>query len=200
LLVAVEITALCLAIGVAAGALAGYLGGWVDTVIMRVADVVLAVPGLVLILALIAVLGPGLTGIYIGLTMTGWAIYARFTRAEMLVVREMDFSSAAITLGYSRRRTVLRHALPNAIGPAVVYSSMDMIMTIGALAALSYLGLGVQPPTPELGAIIAGGEQYFLSGWWISTLPGLVLVVLGVGFALIGDGLAQALGKDVLWT
>jgi peptide/nickel transport system permease protein len=198
--VAAEVTALSVLIGVAAGALAGYVGGWVENVIMRLADVVLAVPFLVLVLALVAALGSGLTGVYVAVPVTGWAIYARLTRGEMLVIREMDFISAAITLGYSRRRILIRHALPNVSRPAVVYSSMDMILNIGTVAALSFLGLGVQPPTPELGAIIAQGEPYFFTAWWITTLAGLVLVVVGLGFALIGDALAEALGEDVAWT
>jgi peptide/nickel transport system permease protein len=198
--VAVEVTALSILVGVTAGAVAGHLGGWVENLTMRLADVVLAIPFLVLVLALVAVLGSGLKGVYVAVPVTGWAVYARFTRGEMLTIREMDFVNAATTLGYSRRRILFRHALPNAIRPAVVYGSMDMILNIGTVAALSFLGLGVAPPTPELGGIIAEGQDYIFTAWWITTLPGLVLVFVGLGFALLGDGLAEALGKDVAWT
>jgi peptide/nickel transport system permease protein len=197
--VAVTITAISVGIGVTFGALAGFLGGIADTVVMRLADVVLAFPFLVLVIAIIAAFGPGLVGVYVGIPTVGWAVYARLTRAEMLGVRERDFVNAARTLGYPPSRILLRHALPNVLRPALVYSMIDVVLNIVALASLSYLGLGVQPPTPELGAIIAGGQQYLLSAWWISTLPGLLLVVIGVGFSFVGDGLAELLGRDVSW-
>ena len=195
--VAVEVTAASVLIGVALGTLAGYSGGIADTVIMRMADIVLAFPFLVLVIAVIAAFGPGLTGVYIAVPLAGWALYARFTRAELLSIRERDFVNAARTLGLSRRRIILRHALPNAIQPAIVYSAIDVVFNIVLLASLSYLGLGVQPPTPELGSIISEGQQYILSAWWISALPGAVLVVVGTGFSLLGDGLAAKFGQSV---
>ncbi len=197
--VAIEVTAISVVIGIALGSLAGFFGGIVDTLIMRLADVVLAFPFLVLVIAIIAAVGPGLTGVYIGVPAAGWALYARFTRAEMLSIRERDYVNAAQTLGYSKRRTLLRHALPNVVQPAIVYSTIDVVMNIVFLATLSYLGLGVQPPTAELGSIISDGQQYVLSAWWISVLPGAVLVVVGLGFSLLGDGLAARLGHDVSW-
>jgi peptide/nickel transport system permease protein len=197
--VAVTLTVISVGIGVVLGSLAGFLGGVVDTVVMRLADVVLAFPFLVLVIAIIAAFGPGLTGVYVGVPTVGWAIYARLTRAEMLGIRERDFISAARTLGYPPTRILVRHALPNVLQPALVYAMIDVVLNIVALASLSYLGLGVQPPTPELGAIIAGGQQYLLTAWWISTLPGVILVVIGVGFSLTGDGLAELLGEDISW-
>jgi peptide/nickel transport system permease protein len=197
--VSVEVTGLSLLIGVAAGAVAGFFGGVVDTLIMRLADVVIAFPFMVLVIAIIAVFGPGLTGIYIGVPAAGWALYARFTRGEMLAIRERDFVNAAHTLGFGRRRILLRHALPNAVQPAIVYSTIDVVLNIVLLASLSYLGLGVQPPTADLGSMISDGQQYVLSAWWFVLCPGLVLVLAGVGFSLIGDGLAARLGQNVRW-
>ena len=197
--VAVQVTALSVLTGTCLGALAGFAGGIVDTVIMRCADVVLAFPFMVLVIAIIAVFGPGLTGVYIGMPLAGWALYARLTRAEMLAVRERDFVDAARTLGYPRHRIFLRHALPNVIQPSVVYSTVDVVFNIIVLASLSYLGLGVQPPTAELGSIINDGQQYVLSAWWIAVLPGALLVCVGIGFSLLGDALSARLGQNVAW-
>lgn len=197
--VAVEVTALSVGIGIALGAVAGFFGGIVDIVIMRLADVVIAFPFMVLVIGIIAIFGPGLTGIYVGVPAAGWALYARFSRGEMLRVRESDFIKAAYTLGFHRRRILLRHALPNVVQPAIVYSTIDVVLNIVLLASLSYLGLGVQPPTAELGSMISDGQQYILSAWWMVLCPGAVLVVIGVGFSLVGDGLAARLGQNVSW-
>lgn len=197
--VSIEVTGLSVMIGISLGALAGFLGGFVDTLVMRLADVVLAFPFMVLVIAIIAAVGPGLTGVYIGIPAAGWAMYARFTRAEMLSIRERDFVNAARTLGYSNRRILFRHALPNVVQPGIVYSTIDVVMNIVFLATLSYLGLGVQPPAAELGSIISDGQQYVLSAWWISVLPGALLALVGIGFSLLGDGLVARLGQDVAW-
>ena len=197
--VAVEVTALSVVIGIAAGSIAGFFGGVVDIVIMRLADVVIAFPFMILVIAIIAIFGPGLTGIYVGVPAAGWALYARFCRGEMLSIRERDFVKAAHTLGFRRSRILLRHALPNVVQPAIVYSTIDVVLNIVLLASLSYLGLGVQPPAAELGSMISDGQQYVLSAWWIVLCPGLVLVVVGVGFSLVGDGLAARLGQNVSW-
>ncbi len=178
-------------IGVLLGTIAGYLGGWPERLIMRLTDLVIAFPFIVLVIAIVAVIGPGIEGVAIGLIAAGWAFYARFSRAEMLSLRERECIQAAQTLGFSRRRVVLRHALPNIIRPSLTYSASDLVLNILYIASLSYLGLGAQPPTPEWGAIISGGQQYLLTAWWISTLPGLVVVVVGVALVLIGDGLAD---------
>lgn len=179
--------------GMVIGLVAGLYGGWVEALLMRVMDVLLAFPFLVLILAFVAIFGAGTTGIYVGLTVGGLPIFARLTRGEMLVLREQQFIMAARTLGYSNRRIVFRHALPHVIRPNMVYTPSNMLGNVLAVAALSYLGLGVQPPTPEWGAIIASGQSYLLSAWWISTLPGLFVVVVGLGLALMSEGLAERL-------
>jgi peptide/nickel transport system permease protein len=195
--VAVLVTAISVVIGVVMGCIAGFFGGKIDVVIMRMADVVLAFPFLVLILAIVTVFGAGLSGVYIGVPLTGWALYARLTRAEMLVVREKEYVLAAQTLGFGQRRTLLRHAAPNVWRPALVFSTADVVFNIMLLATLSYLGVGAQPPTPEWGAIIAEGQSYLLTAWWISTLAGLVVVLVGVGFSLVGDAMADILGEEV---
>jgi peptide/nickel transport system permease protein len=195
LLLGIVATYVPLVIGMALGAIAGYYRGWRETVIMRVTDVTIALPFIVLILAIVAIVGPGLTGVYIGEIAVSWALYARLTRAEMLVLREQQFIVAAEALGYSTPRIIFKHALPHLIRPNLVFSMADIVLNILVLASLSFLGVGVQPPTPELGAMIAEGGQYLLSAWWIATLPGLVLVVLGSGFSLLGDALADRFGR-----
>jgi peptide/nickel transport system permease protein len=182
-----------LLIGLGLGGVAGYIGGWPGATIMRVIDFVQAFPAMVLLLVIIAIEGPGMTGIYVGLIITGIPTYVRLTRAEMLVVREQQFVLAAQTLGFSRRRVILRHALPHVLRPSFVYSISDVLNNILALAALSYLGVGVQPPTPEWGALIADGQTYLLTSWWITTLPGVFVVVVGLGFSLTGEALAERL-------
>jgi peptide/nickel transport system permease protein len=193
--VAITLTALSLSIGLIFGVVSGFAGGAVDAVVMRLADVALAFPFLVLVIAVTAVFGPGLTGIYVGVPLVGWALYARLTRAEVLSVRERTYIAAARSLGYSRLRILMRHVLPNVWRPAFVYSASDLVANILALGALSYLGLGVQPPTPEWGAIIQSGQAYIFTAWWITALPGLVVVVAGLGFSLIGDAVGERLGS-----
>lgn len=187
-------------IGLLLGSLAGYLGGWLDAVIMRVVDVMLAFPFMIFVMAFVAVFGQGLFGIYVGLTLFGWAFFARVTRAEMLVVREQPYVLAAQAAGVRTSRILLVHAVPNVLRPNYVVAMATIVWNILTLASLSYLGLGVQPPTPEWGAIVASGQTIMFSSWWVSTLPGLVIVAVGVGFSLIGDALADMFGYDVRLT
>jgi peptide/nickel transport system permease protein len=193
---AVVTTIVPFALGALVGAFAGYRGGWVDTLVNRIVDTVVAFPFIVLILAVVAIAGPGLTGAYIGVFAVGWALYARLTRGEMLVEREREYILAARTLGYSTPRIVFRHALPNVLRASVVFAMADIVLNILLLTALSYLGLGVSPPTPEWGALVAEGQDVLLTAWWVATLPGLVIVLIGIGFSLIGDGIADRFGRD----
>jgi len=181
-------------IGMLVGAWAGYHAGVRDSFVMRLADLTIAMPFIVLVLAIVAIVGPGLKGAVIGIMIVSWALYARLTRTEMMTLRQQNFIAAAQGLGYSTRRIIFRHSLPNLLRPNLVFSMADIVLNILVLAGLSFLGVGVQPPTPELGAIIAGGQPYQLNAWWITTLPGLALVVLGVGFSLVGDALADRFG------
>jgi peptide/nickel transport system permease protein len=182
--------------GMVVGAIAGYFSGWTDTLLMRLVDVVIAFPFLVLVIAVLAIIGPGLKGLYIAVLAVGWSIYARLTRGEMLVLREQQFMLASEALGFTRRRIILRHALPNLLRPNLIFSMADFVLNILLAASLSFLGLGVQPPTPEWGAMVADGQNYLLNAWWITTMPGLVIVLVGVGLSLIGDGLAEHMGES----
>ena len=200
LIFAVVTTIIPFFLGALVGAFAGYSGGWLDTVVNRMVDIVVAFPFIVLILAIIAITGPGLKGAYIGVFVVGWALYARLTRGEMLVEREKEYVLAAQTLGYSTWRIVFRHALPNVLRASIVFSMADIVLNILLLSALSYLGLGAAPPSPEWGALVAEGKDVILTAWWVSTLPGLVIVLVGIGFSLIGDGIADRMGKDFTLT
>lgn len=191
LLVVVFVTYVALPVGVLAGAVAGYFGGWLDAVISRVTDVMVAFPFIVLVIAIVAIVGPGIKGVLIGVPIAGWALYARLARAEMLVMREQPFMLATTALGYTRRRAIFRHAIPNLIRSSLIYSTVDLVVNMLLLAGLSYLGLGMQPPNAELGTVIAQGQSTLLNAWWVATLPGLVLVAFGVGVGLIGDGLSD---------
>jgi peptide/nickel transport system permease protein len=185
-----------LLVGMALGAIAGYVGGWFDALLMRVVDAVIAFPFLVLVIAIVAISGAGLRGVYIGVPLVGWALYARLTRGEMLVLREQDFMLAATALGYSTPRILLRHALPSLLRSNIVFSAADLVLNLLLLASLSYLGLGAQPPTAELGVMVADGQSVLLEAWWVATLPGLTIVLLGVSFSMVGDGLADRLGQQ----
>ena len=181
--------------GIVLGSLAGYFGGLFDGVLMRILDVTVAFPFLVLIIVIVAILGPGMQNIYIAIFLAAWTMYARLARSEMLVERGKDYVLAARTLGYGSGRIVFRHALPNIVNSSIVFSMSDFVLNILLVSGLSFLGLGVAPPIPEWGAMIAEGRDFIFEAWWISTLPGLAIVVTGTGLSLIGDGLAQRLGE-----
>ena len=191
LLLVLLVTYVPLPFAVLAGALAGYFGGKVDMVISRLADVTISFPFIILVIAVVTIVGPGVEGFLIGVPIAAWALYARLARAEMLVVREQPYMMATTALGYTKTRAILKHGLPNVARPCLVYSTIDLVGNLILLAGLSYLGFGVQPPTAELGSIIADGQGYLLTAWWIATLPGLVLVLFGVGVGLIGEGLSD---------
>lgn len=183
-------------IGVALGCLAGYLGGLVDTLIMRTVDTFTAFPFLILVIGIIAILGPGLTSMYIALTLAGWSAYARIVRGEILVVKKSEYVAAARALGYSNLRIMFRHVMPNVVIPAIVFAMSDIVLVILSTTSLSFLGLGVQPPTPEWGSMIAEGRGFIISAWWLVTLPGLAIVVVGIALSLLGDGLADLLRTE----
>jgi peptide/nickel transport system permease protein len=191
LAIVVGVTYVPLPIGVLIGAMAGYFGGAVDAVVSRIVDTMIAFPFIVLVIAVIAIVGPGVKGVLIGVPIVAWALYARLARSEMLVMREQPFMLATTALGYTRRRTILRHAVPNLMRSCLIYSTLDMVVNLLLLASLAYLGLGAQPPNAELGSIIADGQSTLLTAWWVATLPGLVVVLFGVGAGLLGDGLSD---------
>ena len=173
------------------GVMTGYLGGQVDTVFMRLVDILMAFPFLILVIAIMSILGPGLKNLYIAVGVVNWIPYARIVRGQTMATRHLEYIEAATTIGCTSGRIMFRHILPNVIGPALVYVFTGMVLAIMTGATLSFLGLGPQPPTPEWGAMIAEGRQFLLQAWWMPTLPGLALLVVGVAFSLIGDGLAE---------
>ncbi len=181
-------------LGTLVGAVAGYLRGWTDTLLMRFVDMVLAFPRLVLLIAVIAVLeSPSIWVIMTVLGLTLWPSTARIVRGEVLALREREFVEAARALGYSTPRILFRHVLPNALTPVIVAATLGIGNTIVLEAGLSFLGIGVQPPTPSWGNMVAGGRTALPEAWWLSTFPGLAIVVTVLAFNLLGDGLRDAL-------
>lgn len=179
--------------GIFVGALVGYAGGIADTLFGRIVDAVITFPFLVLVIAIVSVLGPGLVNMYIALAVVGWVFYARIIAAEVKVQKRLDYADAGRAMGYTPLRIIFRHLLPNAITPAIVYLVTDMSLAILLGSSLGYLGLGAQPPTAEWGVQIADGKNFMTTGWWISVFPGIAIVLTGLGFSLIGDGLAEVL-------
>ena len=186
--------------GLMIGAYAGYFGGALDTAVMRLTDTAMAFPFLVLIIFILAILGPGIQNIYIAVFLVAWTMYARLARAEMLVEKNKDYIVAAQVLGFGTNRIILKHAMPNIITSSIIFSMFDFVLNILLVSGLSFLGLGVQPPTPEWGAMVAEGRDFILNAWWISTLPGLVIVLTGFTLCLLGDGLSERFGKRNQYT
>ncbi|HXP22144.1 MAG TPA: ABC transporter permease [Streptosporangiaceae bacterium] len=193
LAIAFGATSVTLVFGTVVGLVAGYFGGWVDNLIMRIVDLFFAFPFLVLIIAIIAMLGPSIFNMFVAIWITSWVSYARIMRAQTVVAKKQQYVLAARALGYGRLRVMLRHILPNTASAVIIFSMVDAIGNIILAASLGFLGLGAQPPTPEWGTMISDGQSYILSSWWIATLPGLAIVFVGVAFSLIGDGLADVL-------
>ncbi|WP_018390794.1 ABC transporter permease [Ancylobacter sp. FA202] len=183
-----------LVIGTVIGAIAGFFGGLVDAVLMRLIDIILAFPFLVLMLSIIAILGPGLSSFYIAMALVGWVSYARLIRAQILVLKNADYAVAAVSLGFSRTRVLFRHLLPNSVAGSLVFCMSDSVLVLLSGAAISYLGLGVQPPTAEWGIMVAEGQAFLSQAWWITLFPGLSIVLLAFGFSMIGDALGEAMG------
>lgn len=181
-------------IGTVIGAIAGFFGGLVDAALMRLIDIILAFPFLVLMLSIIAILGPGLVSFYIAMAMVGWVSYARLIRAQILVLKTSDYAMAGVSLGFSKMRILFRHLLPNAIAGSLVFSMSDAVLVLLSGAAISYLGLGVQPPTAEWGVMVAEGQAFVTQAWWITLFPGLSIVVLAFGFSMLGDALGELMG------
>jgi peptide/nickel transport system permease protein len=180
-------------VGTLVGLVSGYFGGRLDAVLMRILEVTISFPYFVLVIAIVAVLGPGLKSYFISLTLVNWVSYARLVRSQALVLRGADFVLAARTMGLGHGRIMLFHILPNAIVPSVVFVMTDAVLTIVLGSSLGFLGLGVQPPTPEWGAMIAEGQTYLTTAWWISVFPGVAVCTLAMGLSLTADGLARLL-------
>lgn len=182
--------------GTLIGLIAGYCGGAVDAVFMRILDVFTAFPFIVLVIAIVSILGPNISNLYMAIWMVGWREYARLVRSEVLVERNSEFVMAAQSLGFSHTRILFRHILPNVIDSAVVYGISDIMMCMLMGASMSFLGLGVQAPTPEWGAIISDGRPFMTYAWWIATFPGIALAATGVSLSLLGEGLTAVLRSE----
>ncbi|MEX0814478.1 MAG: ABC transporter permease [Dongiaceae bacterium] len=180
-------------VGLLVGTAAGYAGGLVDTVLMRITDIFLAFPRLILALAFVAALGPGIENAVIAIAITSWPPYARVARAETLTLRNSDFIAAVRLQGASPLRIVLRHVAPLCISSLIIRVTLDMAGIILTAAGLGFLGLGAQPPLPEWGAMVSSGRQYLLDQWWVATIPGAAIFVVSLGFNLLGDGLRDML-------
>ncbi len=192
-LIAVVVLLIACAAGIPLGVTAGYFGGVTDEVIMRVTDVFLAFPSLLLALAFVAVLPPSLTSLTIAIAITWWPWYARLIRGQAASVAGRPYVEACRALGIPRRRILLRHVLPNSVTPLIVQVSLDAGGVILTASALSFLGLGAQDPVPEWGLMVAEGENYFTTQWWLVTFPGLAILVTALAFTLLGDGLRDML-------
>ena len=176
--------------GTLAGCIIGYAGGGLDTVFRRLVDVLVTIPFLILVIAIIAVLGPGLLNMYIAVSAVNWIIYARLMRAEILTQKRRDYAAAGRVMGYGATRIIFRHLLPNAVSPIMVYWMTDMALAILLGSSLGYLGLGAQPPTSEWGVLIGDAKNFMTTAWWMSIFPGVAIVLAGTGFSLLGDGLS----------
>ena len=193
LLIGVAVVALELLIGASLGFIAGYFGGGLETVIMRGVDTVLAIPTLILAIAIAGAFGGGLWVMIIAIAVAGWGEFTRLVRAQVLSLKELTYVEAARAIGAGQARIIFNHIVPNSMGPVLVYTTLYMPTAILWSAALSFLGLGAQPPTPEWGAIIADGRAFISYAWWIATFPGLAIMVTTLGFNFVGDGLRDAL-------
>ena len=179
--------------GSLAGAVAGYYGGWVDTIVMRTVDVITAVPFLVLVIAVVSFLGPGEVNIFIAIGGVGWVTYSRLVRGEVLREKSLEYVAAARSLGFLRWRIIVRHILPNALAPAIIFLASDVVLVILTTASLGFLGLGIRPPSPEWGMMISEGREFLSGGWWVAAMPGFACMYTGLGFILLGDGIADLL-------
>ncbi len=193
LLAGIVVILLAVIIGCTLGAIAGFKGGWIGELIMRVTDVFLTIPELILAMAIAASLGPGLFNVMVAVSLAWWPGYCRLTRASILTLRETQFSEAAQSLGASGSRVLFRHLLPNALPTILVKASMDIGFAVLTTAGLGFIGLGTQPPTPDWGAMIADGRRFIRESWWFSTFPGLAILLTVVGFNLLGDGVRDVL-------
>ncbi len=187
------VSVIVMPIGLIIGTTAGLFGGWIDRILMRITDIFLAFPRLILALAFVAVLGPGLENAVLAIAMTSWSPYARLARAETLTVRTSEYIMAAEIQGASKFRILMSHVMPMCLSSTVVRLTLDMAGIILTAAGLGFLGLGAQPPLAEWGAMISTGRDFLLDQWWVPTIPGVAILVVSLGFNLLGDGLRDVL-------
>lgn len=180
-------------VGTVVGAIAGYAGGWTDEILMRICDLKLTIPGLILAMAVAAALGPGIVNMVIAISLTWWPGYARLVRGEVLAKKEESFVTSARAIGATPARILTRHILPNIVSPVVVKMSLDMGFAILTVASLGFVGIGVRPPTPEWGTLLAVSRSYMPDFWWTAVFPGIAIFITVFGFNLLGDGLRDVL-------
>jgi len=193
IMVGLEVVGAAILIGTVTGAICGYFGGWIDEIFMRVTDMFLAFPSLVLAMAIAAALGPSLTNAVIAASVTWWPWYTRLVRAQVLALREFEFVEAARASGNTRAGVIRKYILPNCLSPIIVQATMDIGFAIQLTAGLSFIGLGAQPPTPDWGSMVSIGRKYMMEQWWYITFPGLAIFLVVLGFNLLGDGLRDYL-------
>lgn len=193
LMIAVTSMGIAFLIGSLLGALAGYYGGWVDAVIRTAIDTTWAFPAIIMGLALASILEPDLTTVLVAIGLVFWGVFARLVRGEVLSLRELDFIKASEAIGLSDTKIIFKHLIPNAIIPAFVVVTLQMGNAIAVAASLSFLGLGVQPPTPSWGIMLSTGRQFITSAWWISVFPGLAIVIVIMSFNFLGEGLRDTI-------
>ena len=193
LLIAFGATAVTLVVGTAIGLFSGFAGGWIDSTIMRIVDLFFAFPFFVLVIAIVAMLGPSIFNMFVAIWLTSWITYARITRGHTLGAKRQEYVLAAKALGYRSRRVMFRHILPNVLSFVLIFAMVDAVGNVLLGAALGFLGLGAQPPSPEWGVMISDGQNYIFTEWWLATFPGIAISIVGVAFSLIGDGLADVL-------
>ncbi|UCC65531.1 MAG: ABC transporter permease [Anaerolineae bacterium] len=179
--------------GVLVGCISGFYGGLIDVLLMRLIDINVAFPFYVLVIAILAILGPGVRNMYLALSLVGWIAYAKIVRGEVLIAKNLEYVLAVRALGYSDFRIIVRHLLPNVLNPALVYAMSDVVLCILAGSSLGFLGLGVQAPMPEWGVMIADGREFVTSAPWLAVFPGLAIAIVGISFSLLGDGLSSLL-------
>ncbi len=191
--IALLVTGIRVVLGTTVGLISGFIGGWVDEGLMRIVDIQLAFPGLVLALVVAGILGPSLRNVMIALAVVGWATYARIVRGTVLSIKEREYVAAGRLFGTPRWRIARRHLVPSVVNPVVVIGTLNLGTVVLATAGLSFIGLGAQPPTPEWGTMLAGGRHYLRTAWWLVNVPGIAIALTVLGFNLLGDGLRDAL-------
>lgn len=193
LLIVALVAVISAPLGLLIGAVSGYFGGWIDKILMGITDVFLSMPKLILALAFVAALGPGIENAIIAIAITAWPVYARIARAETLTFRQSEFIAATQMLGASNTRIIIFHILPLCTSSMIVRVTLDMAGIILIAAGLGFLGLGAQPPLPEWGAMISRGRTFILDQWWVATMPGIAIIIVSLGFCFLGDGLRDVL-------
>jgi peptide/nickel transport system permease protein len=197
LMIGIASTAISMMLGVTLGLLSGYFGGWIESIVMRIADVQLAFPFILLALVIMAIFGGGLTKLILILGLTGWVSYARLVRSQVLSVRELDYVQAARSLGAKDRGIIFRHILPNVISSVIVLSTLQVATNILTEAGLTFLGLGVDPSIPSWGGMLADGRNYITNAWWVATFPGFAIMLTVLGVNLLGDWLRDELDPQL---